>query len=44
MLRLIDIPSEIIHTVLEYVTASDIALLRQVSARLKVTSTQLRSF
>lgn len=32
------IPCEIIHTILEYVTASDLATFRLVNARLKVNT------
>ena len=31
-----EVPSEIIYAILEYVSASDIAILRQVNARLRV--------
>jgi hypothetical protein len=33
-----DVPIEIIHTVLEYVTASDLAALRLVNTLLKVST------
>ena len=36
-MALIEIPCEIVHTILEYVTASDIATFRLVNARLKVS-------
>jgi hypothetical protein len=36
MMRLDVVPDEIIYTILEYVTASDIAALRQATTCLKV--------
>ena len=36
-----DIPCEVVHSVLEYVTASDLAVLRLVNARVKVRRAQI---
>jgi len=38
MLRLDDVPGEIIYAIVEYLSASDIAILRLVNGRLKVFS------